>query len=149
MRSSSGAQHSTPAPQSHVPLPGVAIAAALVPPLATVGIGLAMGDLGVAGGALLLFATNLIAIVLAGAVTLLLLGFRPARREEQEARLRWGLVTTVLLLVVIAIPLTAVFVQSVSTSRTRHLIQQTLTQELKGTDAVEVGDFEFQSREAR
>ena len=129
-------------------LPGVAIAAALVPPLATGGIGLAMGDLGVAGGGLLLFATNLIAIVLAGAVTLLLLGFRPAHRDEQEARLRRGLVTTLLLLAVIAIPLTGVFVQSVSTSRTSHLIQQTLSQELTTTAGVELGDFEFDSRES-
>jgi uncharacterized hydrophobic protein (TIGR00271 family) len=128
-------------------LPGVAIAAALVPPLASAGIGLAMGDLSVAGGGLLLFATNLIAIVLAGALTLLLLGFRPARREEQEARLRRGLVTTVLLLAVIAIPLTVVFVQSVGISRTRQVIQRTLAEELHGLDGVELGDFEFDSRD--
>lgn len=126
-------------------LPGVAIAAALVPPLAVVGIGLAMGDLSIAGGGGLLFATNLVAIVLAGAVTLLLLGFRPARRDEHEARLRLGMVITVLLLVLITIPLTMVFVQSVATSRTRQVILETLAHHLETMPEAELVGFEFES----
>jgi uncharacterized hydrophobic protein (TIGR00271 family) len=47
-------------------LPGVAIAISLVPPLTVVGITLAQGEFGLAFGALLLFATNMVAIVLAG-----------------------------------------------------------------------------------
>ena len=50
-------------------LPGVAIAAALVPPIATAGMALTMGDLVLGGGALLLFLTNIVAIVLGTAVT--------------------------------------------------------------------------------
>jgi len=126
-------------------LPGVAIAAALVPPLAVVGIGLAMGDLSIAGGGGLLFATNLVAIVLAGAVTLLLLGFRPARRDEHEARLRLGMVTTMLLLVLIAIPLTMVFVQSIATSRTRQMILETFARHLETMPEAELVGFEFES----
>jgi uncharacterized hydrophobic protein (TIGR00271 family) len=64
-------------------LPGVAIAAALVPPLSVLAIGLALGSAQVAGGGGLLFLTNLVAIVLAGAITLLLLGFRPAERADR------------------------------------------------------------------
>ena len=41
---------------------GVAIATALMPPLCVVGIGLALDDQGVWGGAGVLFATNLVAI---------------------------------------------------------------------------------------
>jgi uncharacterized hydrophobic protein (TIGR00271 family) len=47
-------------------LPGVAIAISLVPPLTVVGITAASGELALAGGAILLFATNMLAIVLAG-----------------------------------------------------------------------------------
>ena len=84
-------------------LPGVAIAAALVPPLATVGIALAAGlgqlilghqaagveYLGDSMGALLLFTTNFIAISTAAALVFFILGFRPtaskkARREVQR-----------------------------------------------------------------
>ena len=124
-------------------LPGVAIAAALVPPLATVGIGLATGSLDVAGGALLLFVTNLTAIVLAGAVTMLLLGFRPAPRQEQEARVRMGLVVAVLLLVLITIPLTVVFVDAVSASRAEQLIRQTLAQQLDKIPEADLVGFTF------
>ncbi len=56
---------------------GVAIATALMPPIATVGFGLGSGNLGIAGGALLLFATNLIAIALAAAGMAAIYGFRP------------------------------------------------------------------------
>jgi len=57
-------------------LPGVAIATALMPPLCTVGIGLSLGDRGTWGGAMLLFITNLSAILSAGAFVFLLSGIR-------------------------------------------------------------------------
>ena len=47
-------------------LPGVAIAISLVPPLSVVGVSLAKVQWGDAGGALLLFLTNFLAILLAG-----------------------------------------------------------------------------------
>ena len=50
-------------------LPGVAIAAALVPPIATSGLALTMGSPTLAGGASLLFFTNIVAIVLGTAFT--------------------------------------------------------------------------------
>lgn len=56
-------------------LAGVAISVALVPPLSVVGIGLAMGNLSVAAGAALLYATNLVGITIAGALVFLLKGY--------------------------------------------------------------------------
>jgi len=50
-------------------LPGVAIAAALVPPIATAGLAVPLGSWILAGGAALLFFTNVIAIVLGTAIT--------------------------------------------------------------------------------
>ena len=55
-------------------LPGVAIAISLVPPLCVAGIGLAEGEFSAAGGAFLLFLTNLLSILLAGGGVLALLG---------------------------------------------------------------------------
>lgn len=57
-------------------LPGVAIAAALVPPVATIGIATARFAWLEALGAVLLFATNVVAIVLGSALTLWLIGIR-------------------------------------------------------------------------
>ena len=48
-------------------LPGVAIAAALVPPITSAGIALTTGDLEISRGAATLFGLNLLAIILAAA----------------------------------------------------------------------------------
>ncbi len=71
-------------------LPGVAIAAALVPPLATVGISLTGGHWQEAAGAFLLFITNFVAISSATALTFVLLGFRPSptQKERRSAQIR-------------------------------------------------------------
>lgn len=57
-------------------LPGVAIAISLVPPLCVVGVMLANGDLSAALGALLLFVTNFLAILVAGGGMLAVMGYR-------------------------------------------------------------------------
>ncbi len=83
-------------------LPGVAIAAALVPPLASAGITLANGY-GQAGfGALLLYLTNFIAISVASAFVFLVLGFRPmpTQKARQTARARSAQAAAVLLVVI-------------------------------------------------
>lgn len=58
-------------------LVGVAIAVALVPPIAATGLSLAAGPTWVAGGAAVLFLTNLVAIVLGAAAVFRLVGIRP------------------------------------------------------------------------
>jgi uncharacterized hydrophobic protein (TIGR00271 family) len=60
-------------------LAGVAIAAALVPPLASVGIAITHADWGIAKGAAILFLTNLVAIVLGAAWTFGRLGIQGSR----------------------------------------------------------------------
>ncbi len=84
-------------------LPGVAIAAALVPPLATVGIGISWLNLEIARGALLLFLTNLIAISAASALVFFLLGFRPKLTHGGRLNIfRGGIVSSSILLVLMA-----------------------------------------------
>jgi uncharacterized hydrophobic protein (TIGR00271 family) len=126
-------------------LPGVAIAAALIPPLSVAGVGLAIADLSVAGGGGLLFITNLIAITLAGSITLLLLGFRPTERADRAVRLRLGLTASLILLIVISIPLALVFVQTVQESRMRQIIDRVLTDDLASRPGITLADFEFQT----
>ena len=85
-------------------LPGVAISVALVPPLCVVGYGLGMSDFDIAGGALLLYLTNLAGIVLVGVVVFLLVGFRPTRVERGLQARRAAFVAAAGL-VLIAVPL--------------------------------------------
>lgn len=85
-------------------LPGVGIAVALVPPLATVGIAWELGLATQARNAFLLFVTNLAAIIFAAGVALLLTGFRPSQFEGRRA-LRSRLAITILSVFLVAIPL--------------------------------------------
>jgi len=67
-------------------LPGVAIAISLVPPLSVVGIAWSQGGWAEGNGALLLFVTNALAIVLVGGATFVLTGVTPIRRVAQNQR---------------------------------------------------------------
>jgi uncharacterized hydrophobic protein (TIGR00271 family) len=58
-------------------LPGVAVAIALVPPLAVVGLMISQGDWGAASGGSLLFITNLVAILLMGGAVFVITGVVP------------------------------------------------------------------------
>ncbi|MEZ4769525.1 MAG: DUF389 domain-containing protein [Caldilineales bacterium] len=86
-------------------LPGVAIAAALMPPICTVGIGLAVFSGPIAGGAFLLFTTNLIAIIVAGTAVFLILGVRPRDDEEREQNFRRGLIVGIVMLLIVSVAL--------------------------------------------
>lgn len=86
-------------------LPGVAIAAALVPPLATVGISLTAGRFGEAFGAMLLFTANFVAISSATALMFLILGFRPTttHKARRTVQARSGQVALISLALVSAL----------------------------------------------
>jgi uncharacterized hydrophobic protein (TIGR00271 family) len=65
-------------------LAGVAIAVALVPPLAVAGIGLGYGDFSMFWGAFLLFFTNLIGIILAAVLTFQVVGFSSVVKSKKS-----------------------------------------------------------------
>jgi uncharacterized hydrophobic protein (TIGR00271 family) len=64
-------------------LPGVAIAAALVPPIATAGLALSQGNYLLFGNALLLFVINMFTIILASILSLWMVGFRSFKKTSQ------------------------------------------------------------------
>jgi uncharacterized hydrophobic protein (TIGR00271 family) len=126
-------------------LPGVAIAAALVPPLGVIGYGTAIGDLEIAGGSLLLFTTNLIAIVVAASVVYLLLGFRPARaRLRGQVRLKF--MVSILALVLISIPLAVLSVNTLDRITRQTQIESFLSREV-ATAPVQITDVIVQEQE--
>ncbi len=73
-------------------LPGVAVAIALVPPLAVVGAAAQLGDWEASRGALLLFLTNALAIVAVGSVTFVLTGVARAPGGVRGAVGHWVVV---------------------------------------------------------
>ena len=86
-------------------MPGVAIAISLVPPLAVVGITSAAGDWGSAWGAFLLFASNVVAMVVAGTILLTLYGYHREARQAPGFRKRPAYAVIVASLVLILVPL--------------------------------------------
>ena len=72
-------------------IPGVAIAAALVPPIATSGMALAMGDVRLGIGASLLFLTNIVFIVLGTAMVFWAIGIdtRETKDKSKRKQARW------------------------------------------------------------
>ncbi len=123
-------------------LPGVAIAAALVPPLATIGIGLALGDGRIAGGASLLFLTNLVAITAAGGLVFLWLGFRPIPGQLARVRVFQGsMLGTILLLIAVTIPLGALTVQSIHEGQEHRALDQAVREEVAKLADVELVEW--------
>lgn len=77
--------YATARPDVSSSLPGVAIAVALVPPLAVVGITMRADRAELAWGALLLYGTNLAAIVTVSTIVFVAAGFVPGRRLASMA----------------------------------------------------------------
>jgi uncharacterized membrane protein len=85
---------------------GVAIAISLVPPLCVVGISINQGRWHAAGGALLLFLTNFLAILLAGGMIFLLGGLGRLAISAQNTRMRRNaFVLIVVATLLVAVPL--------------------------------------------
>jgi len=70
-------------PNMNVILPGVAIAIAVLPPLAVSALGLSLGDTDILFGALSLFLVNMVGIVLASLMVFATFGFYPLRRRAE------------------------------------------------------------------
>ncbi|SKB72212.1 TIGR00341 family protein [Salegentibacter holothuriorum] len=99
-------------------LAGVAIAVALVPPLAVAGIGIGWWDWQVFSGAFLLYLTNLAGIIMFAGITFLVLGFAPFKRAKL------GLIYTLILIGMVMVPL--------SLSFNRIQKEASITRELEG-----------------
>ncbi len=122
---------------------GVAIATALMPPLATVGFGLATGSAAIAGGALALFVTNLLAIALCAAVMARLFGFAAALSPGQSRRQMIGIVVVFIAMAIpLAIALRQIAWESLAARQLRSAIAESF-----GSDArISQFDIDFAQR---
>lgn len=92
-------------------LVGVAIAVALVPPIAAAGIATVKGELGIALGAAILFVTNLLAIVLGAAIVFRFFGLDASLRGRRAPR--W-VATALAIIAVSLVTTTATLVRTLS-----------------------------------
>jgi uncharacterized hydrophobic protein (TIGR00271 family) len=127
-------------------LPGVAIAISLVPPLAVVGVCLGHGAPALALGALLLFLSNLLALVLAGTLVFAATGYT-AEAAAARGRRR-AAAPVVALLTLVALPLlansAAAYYVTVLTGRVQVAAEQWLDAVPGGTvEGIEVAGGEI------
>jgi len=128
-------------PNISAALPGVAIATALMPPLCTVGVGLALGRWDVAGGAFVLFITNAVAIAFAASLTFFLLGFAQ-HQKNGAANIPRNLLASALLTVALVIPLSILSVRFVQDANENRVIEQIIIEEVANISRAELVEWE-------
>ncbi|MDX1652328.1 MAG: DUF389 domain-containing protein [Brumimicrobium sp.] len=106
-------------------LAGVAIAVALVPPLAVSGIGLAWGSWDVFFGAFLLLITNLTGMVLAGSFVFLLNGYSPFHLARK------GLLISFFVVLSLSVPLSIGFLRVVKENRIVQSLNSQTIQDMR------------------
>ena len=126
-------------PNLSAALPGVAIATALMPPLCTIGIGLALARFDLAGGAALLFVTNTVTIAFASVLVFFLRGF--ALDFSGEPRLPRSLLLSAGLILILFIPLNIVsiqFFQQAAENRAINTVVKNELSKIPGTGLEEI-----------
>ncbi len=118
-------------PELSATLPGVAIATALMPPLCVAGIGLSQGRSDVYQGALLLFLSNLVAIIFAGGLVFAAMGFGPFRHAKRRAIFSRSFLVSGAMVIVVTVPLVGFAVNIAATAKENLDIRKTLTDQLQ------------------
>ncbi len=124
-------------------LPGVAIAISLVPPLGVVGVCAGQGLWGDALGALILFLSNVVALVIAGTIVFTLGGYARDPSSSPSANRRRAYTVVTVLAIIVAVPLAANSIVSVALARWSVTIQQVATDWLKEDEGARVYDVEW------
>ena len=132
-------------------LPGIAIAISLVPPLGVVGVCLGQGQASLALGALLLFVSNAVALVIAATVVFSGVGYvqdaREARQGSPAPRRRTAVVVALVAVLVVAVPMVANTAQAALAELWLSQVR-TAAQEWAGADAeATVEDVSWQAQD--
>jgi uncharacterized hydrophobic protein (TIGR00271 family) len=127
---------------------GVAIAVALVPPLAVVGVTLTTGAYPEAFGAFLLFLTNLVSIILAASIVFVLTGFAViGRLRENQERMKTVFATVLLGAMIILVPL-AFTSEGILTSASRQSSARDVTEAwLEEAEGLQLNRVEVEGNE--
>ncbi|MEA4909362.1 MAG: DUF389 domain-containing protein [Chloroflexi bacterium] len=117
-------------PNLSAALPGVAIATALMPPLCTIGIGIATGNGSVAGGAVLLFLTNAVTIAFASMLVFFLRGFTSGIQLHHHNTIPRSLLLSAIPTVLLLIPLSYYSIQFFSDATENRLVDSVVNDEI-------------------
>jgi uncharacterized hydrophobic protein (TIGR00271 family) len=132
-------------PNISAALPGVAIATAIMPPLCTIGIGLALGRWDVAGGAALLFITNAVAIVFATTLVFFSLGFRGPLTQSQN-RVPRSLIVSAIITVILLGSLSYLSYQVFQSATENRIIENVVVEEVAKLEGVELVEWSSEEK---
>ncbi len=124
-------------------VPGVAIATAVMPPLAVVGYGISTRQWNVASGAFMLFFTNLAAIIVSADLIFLAVGFRLVRAPVQGTApwwVRYRMAISWAVLAVLSVPLVKTLVRAADQRRVRNEVRAVLEHHLNHPGARRLDD---------
>lgn len=127
-------------------LPGVAIATALVPPLAACGLNIAAGNWALSGGAFLLFSVNFVAIEFAAAIIFILFGLARLPQVGTSSRLvAFGrhLGISVIVLILAATLMTNTLITMITDSKLDKEIRKVLTDKLNTYAGARLSDVTY------
>ena len=110
-------------PKIGAAIAGVVIAAALVPPIAVMGISVSHGNLGMAGGAFILFMSNLIAVTFSSSILFLVARFKGPSSEKGQERRKSNIRWTLVLLFVMTMPLFLITSKVVKENNQQNLVR--------------------------
>lgn len=122
----------------------VAMAAALVPPIWVVGIGIGLLSRQIARWSFLLFITNLVAIIIMWVWILYMFGFSPNQKDDQKRSIR-NMIWALWILIVLCIPLATSLIDIKQWLETQKTIQRTISSFLwaeSPTTALQSFDYE-------
>ena len=123
-------------------LPGVAISVALVPPLCVAGFLTYFKEYTLAWQAFLLYATNLVAIILTAGIVLLFTGLKPNVKDlKLNLRVAAGMIFITFFVTLIAIPLSIRTFSDLQDMHDRHVAISVITDWI-GENNVEIIDVE-------
>jgi len=127
-------------------LPGVAIAISLVPPLAVVGVCLGQGAIALAVGALVLFASNFVALVLAGILVFTSAGYAAEAGQARQLSYRRAYLAIAILLVVVVVPMAVNTVGSYLVDRWTQRVQTTAEHWISQQPGASIKSVKVESR---
>ncbi len=131
-------------------IPGVAIATAVMPPLAVTGYGVSTQHWASAGGGFMLFFTNMTAIVISADLVFLLAGFRPKQQmapQQHRFMVRNRILIASALLLLLSIPLVHTLSLAAGQARLKREISGFLKAELEQARKSKIAGLDFNSTE--
>jgi uncharacterized hydrophobic protein (TIGR00271 family) len=111
-------------PKIGAAIAGVVVAAALVPPIAVMGVAIAHSNVSLAGGAFILYLSNLIAVTFSASVLFFIAKFKGPSSESGQERRKSNMRWTLLFLLVLMIPLFLITGNTIKENKQQKIVRE-------------------------